>query len=70
MKILQFWLQKDNILKWRLLCWIPGKGELLMVLGLSWSLPFPTGFAAVTKFILVAQLRTAHGADGCVALQN
>lgn len=50
-KILQFWLQKDNILRWRLIWWVLGKQELLKVLGLSCSQPSasPQAFAAVTK---------------------
>lgn len=42
MKILQFWLQKDNIFKLRSICWVPGQGELLRVLGLSCSQPSPS----------------------------
>lgn len=46
------------------------KGGASHGVGIELVPSLPTGFAAVTKFILVAQLRTVHGADGCVALQN
>lgn len=75
MKTLQFWLQKDNILKWRLVCWIPGKGELLRALGLSWSQPSPSPQALqqwqnALWWLSSDSWGQSVGFDGHVALQN